>query len=126
MRKKGFTLIELMVVMAIIATLLTIALPRYLGSVDRAREATLKQSLSVVRDAIDKFYADNARYPSDLTELEKMRYIRAVPVDPMTDSASTWTIVPPPSTAAVQGSGVYDIKSGSNAKAADGSDVSTW
>jgi general secretion pathway protein G len=124
-RRSGFTLIELMVVMAIIALLLTIALPRYFGSVDRAREATLKQSLAVMRDAIDKFYADNGRYPNELADLERMRYLRAVPVDPMTDSAATWVVAPPPQGRTAAGS-VYDIHSGSPAKAADGSDYARW
>ena len=124
-RRRGFTLIELMVVLSIVALLLTIALPRYLSSVDRAREATLKQSLAVVRDAIDKFHADQGRYPNDLGELERQRYLRAVPVDPMTDSAATWTIVPPPPGRGVAGN-VYDLRSGSPAKAADGSEFAQW
>ena len=124
-RQHGFTMVELMVVMAIIATLLSIALPRYLGSVERAKEATLRQSLSVVRDAIDKFYADNARYPQDLQELERARYLRSIPVDPMTESAATWQLVPPPGGGAKQGN-LYDLKSGSTAKAIDGSLLSSW
>jgi len=124
-KRSGFTLIELMVVLTIVALLLTVALPRYLSSVDRAREATLKQSLAVVRDAIDKFHGDQGRYPNDLAELERLRYLRAVPVDPMTDSAATWTITPPPPGRGVGGN-VYDLHSGSTAKASDGSDVAQW
>jgi general secretion pathway protein G len=123
--RRGFTLIELMVVMAIIAVLLTIALPRYLGSVDRAREATLKQTLAVVRDAIDKFHADQGRYPNDLAELQRQRYLRAVPVDPMTDSDATWVFTPPPGARSAAGT-VYDIRSGSQAKAQDGSAYAQW
>ena len=78
--------------MAIIATLLTIALPRYFGSVEKSKEVTLRQSLNVMRDAIDKFYADNGRYPDKLEELVEKRYIRAVPVDPITDSPATWVL----------------------------------
>ena len=92
-RCRAFTLIELMVVMAIIATLLTIALPRYFGSVERSKEATLKQSLAVMRDAIDKFYGDTGRYPDALEELVTKRYIRSLPVDPITESATTWVTV---------------------------------
>ncbi len=114
----GFTLIELLVVMAIIATLLTIALPRYFGSVEKSKEVTLRQSLNVMRDAIDKFYADNGRYPDKLEELAEKRYIRAVPVDPITDSASTWVAVPSPDSAAK--GAVYDVKSGAEGKASDG------
>ena len=91
----GFTLIELLVVMAIVATLLSIAAPRYFDHLDRTRETTLHQSLTVMRDAIDKFRADTGTYPRDLDELVSRRYLRAVPVDPITDAASTWQIVPP-------------------------------
>lgn len=116
--RRGFTLIELLVVMAVIAMLLTIALPRYFGSVERSKEVTLKQSLNVMRDAIDKFYADNGRYPDSLGDLVDKRYIRAVPVDPITESTDTWTVVAPPEGAA-KGS-VYDVKSGAPGKTHDG------
>lgn len=116
--RRGFTLIELLVVMAIIATLLTIALPRYFGSVDKSKDVTLRQSLNVMREAIDKFYADNDRYPEQLEELVDKRYIRAVPVDPITESATTWVTVPSPN-ASAKGQ-VYDVKSGAPGKALDG------
>lgn len=128
MTRRGFTLIELLVVMSIIALLLTIALPRYMNSLDRAREATLRQSLTVMRDAIDKFYADRGRYPEELAELERERYLRAVPVDPMTDSNATWVLTPPP-LRPVDGTSsgkVYDVHSGSDARALDGSEVARW
>jgi general secretion pathway protein G len=118
-RRGGFTLIELLVVMAIIATLLTIALPRYFGSVERSKEVTLRQSLNTMRDAIDKFYADNGRYPDKLEDLVEKRYIRAIPVDPVTDSAETWVVVPVPTALAQQGA-VYDVRSGAKGNAADG------
>lgn len=107
-RRRGFTLIELLVVMAIIATLLTIAAPRYFSHLDRAREAALRETLSVVRDAIDKFHADTGRYPAELDELVAKRYLRKLPVDPISESAGTWIIVPPPGGPA----GVWDVKSG--------------
>jgi general secretion pathway protein G len=116
-RCAGFTLIELLVVMAIIATLLTIALPRYFGSVERSKEATLKQSLAVMRDAIDKHYADTGRYPDAIEELVTKRYIRSLPVDPVTESAATWVTVAPPEGAK---GGVYDVRSGAPGKATDG------
>lgn len=125
MRRRGFTLIELMVVMSIIALLLTIALPRYFNSVERAREATLRQSLAVMRDAIDKFHADHGRYPNELADLERLRYLRALPVDPMTDSRTTWVASPPPAGRALAGN-VYDVHSGSPAKGLDGSEVARW
>ncbi len=122
-RRRGFTLIELLVVMAIIATLLTLALPRYFGSVDRSKEVTLVQSLATMRDAIDKFYADNGRYPEQIAELVDKRYLRAVPVDPVTESKETWVVVTPPSNAALKGN-VYDVKSGAPGKTRDGVDFS--
>ena len=106
--RRGFTLIELLVVMAIIATLLTIASPRYFVHLGRAREAALRETLFVVRDAIDKFHADTGRYPAELDELVTRRYLRKLPVDPVSDSSDGWTIVPPPG----ESNGVRDIKSG--------------
>jgi general secretion pathway protein G len=116
--RRGFTLIELLVVMAIIATLLTIALPRYFGSVERSKEVTLKQSLNTMRDAIDKFYADAGRYPDSLDDLVAKRYIRAVPLDPFTESTTTWVIVPAPDSTAK--GNVYDVKSGAPGKTREG------
>jgi general secretion pathway protein G len=122
-RSGAFTLIELLVVMAIIATLLTLALPRYFGSVDKSKEVTLVQSLATMRDAIDKFYADNGRYPDQIAELVDKRYLRAVPVDPVTESKETWIVVAPPADAALKGN-VYDVKSGAQGKTRDGVDFS--
>jgi general secretion pathway protein G len=118
MRERGFTLIELMVVMAILATLLTLAVPRYFHSVDRSREAVLRQTLAVTRDAIDKYYGDHGRYPDSLQELVTRRYLRSAPLDPITESETTWNIVPVPGRVA-QGE-VYDIKSGAAGSATDG------
>jgi general secretion pathway protein G len=119
----GFTLIELMVVMTVIALLISIAVPRYFHSIDNAKEATLKQSLSVMREAIDKYYGDNERYPSSIQELVTKKYIRAVPVDPITETAESWVIVSPGQD--ITGS-VYDIKSGAAGNAKDGSAYSEW
>ena len=116
--KRGFTLIELMVVMAILATLLTLAVPRYFHSVDRSREAVLRQTLSTTRDAIDKYYGDHGRYPDSLQELVARRYLRSTPFDPITESEATWNIVPVPGRA-TQGE-VYDLKSGAAGNATDG------
>ncbi|MGH8680546.1 MAG: type II secretion system protein [Burkholderiales bacterium] len=118
MKRSGFTLIELIVVMAIIATLLTIALPRYFGSVDRSKEVTLRQSLNVMREAIDRFNADNGRYPEKLEDLVEKRYIRSIPLDPITESVETWVIVPVPG-AMAQGA-VYDVRSGAKGNGSDG------
>lgn len=120
---RGFTLIELLVVLAILVLLLTLAAPKYFSGVDRAREAALKQDLAVTREALDKFYGDQGRYPGSLEELVERRYLRKVPVDPITDSAVTWVIVPPPDD--IAGS-VYDLHSGAEGAAADGTAYADW
>lgn len=120
---RGFTLIELMVVMVIIALLLTIAAPRYFAHLDRAREVALRESLGVMREAIDKFQGDTGKYPADLDELVARRYLRGVPVDPLTDSASSWIVVPPPPPAP---GGVYDVHSGAPGNGRDGTPFREW
>lgn len=120
----GFTLIELIVVLTVLALLLTIAVPRYFSHIEHAKEATLKQDLSVMRDAIDKFHGDKGRYPDQLDELVSARYIRTIPVDPITESASTWRVIPPTDTEAK--GAVYDIKSGADGKSADGTPYGDW
>lgn len=105
-----------MVVMAIVATLLSVVTPRYFEHLDRAREAALRQTLAITRDAIDKFHADHDRYPSTLDELVSRRYLRTVPVDPLTDRADTWTLLAPPAgsdePADGLSGGVWDLRSG--------------
>lgn len=124
MRKaQGFTLIELLVVMAILATLLGIAAPRYFESVDRAKEAALKTSLRVMREAIDKHQADTGRLPDTLERLAQLRYLRAVPPDPITDSTTTWLVAPHPDG---RTSGIYDVHSGASGMARDGTAFSSW
>lgn len=123
-RQRGFTLIELIVVMAIVALLVSIAAPRYFRSVDRARENSLRTSLGVMRDAIDQFEADKGRYPDTLDELVGARYLRSVPTDPLTDSAGTWVLLTPPSPAA-RGK-VYDIRSGMAGRGSDGRLLADW
>ncbi|MBX9964854.1 MAG: type II secretion system GspH family protein [Burkholderiales bacterium] len=116
-RRTGFTLIELLVVMAVIATLLTLAIPRYFASVDRSKEAVLRENLNTMRDAIDKFHADTGNYPPTLQDLVTKRYLRSLPVDPVTESPLTWLALPPP---AATGGGVYDVRSGAEGNAQDG------
>ena len=123
MRRDGFTLIELIVVMVIIAMLLTLAVPRYFRSVEHSKEAVLKESLHVMRDAVDKYYADNGKYPERLEVLVAARYLRKVPLDPVTDSTETWVVIPP---ADPQKSGVYDIRSGAQGVGMDGKPYSEW
>jgi general secretion pathway protein G len=122
-RPAGFTLIELLVVMAIIGVLLTIAVPRYYRSVERSQEAVLKQNLALTRDALSKFYSDTGKYPDALDELVKRKYLRTLPVDPLTGSDATWVTVPPEDP---QKGKVYDIKSGAPGKDKDGKPYSAW
>ncbi len=104
---QGFTLIELIVVISIIGLLLTIAVPRYFSSIDRGKEVVQQQNLYSLRDAIDKFFGDTGRYPDTLEELVNKRYLRSVPLDPLTER-SDWITLPPPDQNIT---GVYDIKS---------------
>ncbi|MHC6225771.1 type II secretion system protein [Pseudomonas sp. X10] len=122
-RNRGFTLIELLVVMAIIATLLTIAMPRYFNSLEASREATLRQSLAVLREALDHYYGDTGAYPDSLEQLVEQRYLRSTPVDPITERRDAWQMVAPPE--GVDG-GVADIKSGATGRARDGSLYAEW
>ncbi len=123
LKAKGFTLVELLVVLAILMLLLSIAVPRYFNGVDRAKEAALKQDLALMREALDKFYGDQARYPNSLEELAERKYIRAVPADPLTESSTTWIIVPPEGN--VDGN-VYDLHSGATGIAKDGTEYADW
>jgi general secretion pathway protein G len=120
----GFTLMELLVVLAIIASLLTLAMPRYFHSVDRSKEAVLRQDLMVMRDAIDKFFSDRGRYPTSLDELVERRYLRKVPPDPITESSESWVLVPPPDADGV--TGVYDVRSGATGRSLDGEAFESW
>ncbi|MES2356528.1 MAG: prepilin-type N-terminal cleavage/methylation domain-containing protein [Pseudomonadota bacterium] len=119
----GFTLIELLVVMAIIATLLTLAAPRYIGNVDKAKEAVLHENLASLRDVLDKHYADTGKYPMTLDELVTHKYLRKIPVDPLTDSNRTWIVVPPED---LQKGGVFDVHSGALGRARDGTAFRDW
>lgn len=119
----GFTLIELLVVMAIIATLLSIVAPRYFNSIDKAKEAVLRQDLGVMRNAIDQFYSDTGKYPMDLMELVDKGYLRSIPVDPFTESNQSWIEMPPRNETE---SGVYDVHSGYSGRALDGSFYEEW
>jgi len=130
-RSQGFTLIELMIVMAIMGVLLSIAAPNLKQAVIRAREAVLKEDLFQIREAIDQYYADNGKYPAVLTDLinsqEKTKsYLRAIPKDPFT-TAEDWITV------ALEGSGdsggeagIFDVHSASPLVALDGTAYNTW
>lgn len=114
---RGFTLIELLLVMAIIGLLLTVALPRYFGSLAKSKDIALQENLKVLRVSLDKFYADKGHYPETLEELVEQRYLRAVPLDPVTDSASSWILIPAKD---ADTKGIVDIKSGALGTSRDG------
>jgi general secretion pathway protein G len=120
---QGFTLVELLIVMAIIALLLTIAVPRYYHSVDRAREAVLKQDLAQMRDAIDKYHGDRGRFPDSLEDLVTHKYLRKIPLDPITESFTSWVAIPP---AEADKGNVFDVKSGATGTAIDGTSYAEW
>jgi len=122
-RASGFTLIELIVVMVIVALLVTIAAPRYFGSLQKSKETALHQTLAVTRDALDKYYGDNGKYPDSLDALIAKRYLRAMPVDPITESSSTWTVVAPEDSTK---GGVHDIHSGADGVGRDGKPFREW
>jgi general secretion pathway protein G len=121
-KTKGFTFVEVMVVLAIVALLLTIALPRYFSGLDRAKEAILHQDLMVMREAIDHYYADKGNYPYSLGTLVEQKYLRGMPVDPITEQSDTWITVPLPDYSI----GVYDVRSGAEGVASDGTPYIDW
>ncbi|QKY11968.1 type II secretion system protein [Janthinobacterium lividum] len=120
---RGFTLIELLVVMALIGMLLSLSVPRYFGNVDKAKESVLRQNLAQTRDAIDKYFGDNGRYPDSLDEIVARRYLRKLPVDPITDRSDSWVIVAPEKK---DMGAVFDVRSGAAGRARDGSEYASW
>jgi general secretion pathway protein G len=112
-----------MIVLSIVGLLLTIALPRYFGSIDRSKEAVLKENLFQMREAISRYHSDKGRYPESLDSLAADKYLRKVPLDPVTDSTATWIVIAPEDP---QKGGVYDVKSGAQGKATDGSEFAQW
>ena len=114
----GFTLIEMVVVMAIIGLLLTIALPQYFHSIERGKEQVQRQNLAVMRDAIDKYFGDNGGYPETLDELVTKRYLRSIPEDPV-NGGSNWTVIASPDSTKT---GVYDIAPASSTAAVPAAD----
>lgn len=124
----GFTMIEILIVMSLIVILAAVGMTQYKNSITRAEEATLKENLFRMRDAMDQFYADKNKWPSDLSELVSEGYIREVPIDPMTKSKDTWQTKQAeadPNNPASTG-GIDDVHSGSERTALDGSRYSDW
>jgi general secretion pathway protein G len=119
----GFTLIELLIVMAIIGTLLTIAVPRYFHTLQRARETVLRHDLAILREAIDKYYADLGKYPDTLPALAEKHYLRSLPVDPFTKLADSWTTV---ASEDPDHPGIRDVHSAATEAAADGTLFASW
>jgi general secretion pathway protein G len=115
--RHGFTLIELLVVLAIVALLLTLAVPRYFGQVAASKESVLRENLRATRAVIDKFYGDTGRYPESLAELVDKQYLKALPVDPVTEANDTWAFVQPPT--GYEGK-IADLKSGAPGRTREG------
>ena len=132
MRRKGFTLVELLVVMAILGILVAIAVPQLQQAPIRAKEAALREDLFTFRTCLDQFYADKGHYPETLQTLVTEKYIRKIPVDPFTKSADSWVVVmeePDASDAAAadQPPGIIDVKSGAKQiSVIDKTPYSTW
>ena len=124
----GFTMIELLIVISIIVVLASMGMTQYRNSVIRAREAVLKEDLFRMRDAIDQYYADKNKYPSNLDALVSEKYLRAVPVDPFTGNAESWqttTSEPDPGNPSLE-SGISNVKSGSDQTGLDGTRYADW
>jgi general secretion pathway protein G len=124
----GYTLIELLIVLSLIMIIASVALAQYRNSVILAREAVLKADLHQMREAIDQYYADKGKYPDTLEALVSETYLREIPVDPFTNSRSSWQTVPAdPQPGAVTASpGIYDVKSTADGTALDGSRYTDW
>ena len=125
---RGFTLIELMVCMAIVSVLLAIALPIYSKSITRAKESVLRNNLFTIRSMIDEYTLDKQKAPESLQELVSDGYLRQVPQDPMTGSDTTWRVVmeDTPIGGSNSAPGIFDVHSGSDKTGLDGSAYSDW
>jgi general secretion pathway protein G len=120
---RGFTLIELLVVLAIVATLLTLVTPRYFSHIQSSKETVLRDNLRTTREVIDKFYGDLGRFPDSLQELVDKNYLRSLPLDPLTESDTTWLLVDVPT--GYKGS-VYGLKSGAPGNSREGKPYADW
>jgi general secretion pathway protein G len=126
--RRGFTLIELMIVMAIIAVLMSVALPIYNRSIIRAKESVLKNNLFTMRTVIDEYTYDKQKAPQTLNDLVSDGYLRQVPVDPMTNNAESWKTIMEDASNTVNQSepGIFDVRSGSDKTSLEGTPYSEW
>jgi len=123
---KGYTLLELMIVVAIAGILITLAVPTFQQSAMKAREATLKQNLFTIRAVLDQYYADNNAYPQSLSTVVEAGYLREVPLDPFTKSADTWELVPEDNVGEDEVAGIFNIRSGSDLVSSNGTPYKEW
>lgn len=121
-KSTGFTFIELTVVMAVIALIISIAMPRYFEGLERSKETALKQNLKEMREAIDHYHSDKGEYPTSLQTLVSERYLRFIPADPITEMTDTWLIIAPPDNS----NRVYDVASGATTISKNGDVYNTW
>jgi general secretion pathway protein G len=121
--RAGFTLIELLVVLAIVALLLTLAVPRFFPSIDRAKETILADNLRNTRTVIEQYYSDTGRYPDSLDQLVEKKYLRQLPLDPISESSTSWIVVPPEEGAK---GGVAGVKSGAPGNDRSGKPYLDW
>jgi general secretion pathway protein G len=127
-RQRGFTLVELLIVISLISILAAMGLVQYKNSVTSTKESVLRTDLFRMRDAIDQYYADKGKYPSSLDSLVSDGYMRKIPEDPITKAADTWQTVPAepdPSNPSAE-PGIYDVKSGAQGQSLDGTAYSDW
>jgi general secretion pathway protein G len=127
-KRAGFTLIELMIVMAIIAILVSMAVPIYQKSIIRAKESVLRNNLFTMRTVIDEYTYDKQKAPQTLDDLVNEGYLREIPIDPMTGSNQTWKTIMEDALTSVNQTepGIYDVRSGSDATSLDGTPYSEW
>lgn len=123
-RSKGFTLVEITVVMAIIVTILAIAVPQYVTAITRAKESVLMSNLHTMRSVIDQYTYDKEEPPQSLDDLVNEGYLREIPIDPFTESRDTWEVIT--ETGPSGQSGVFDVRSGSERQSLGGSPYNEW
>ena len=126
--QRGFTLVELLIVLSLVSILAAMGVVQYRNSVQLGREAVLRRDLFAMRDAIDQYYADKNKYPASLDALVSDGYLRKIPEDPITRTADTWQTVPaePDPANPSDAPGIYDVKSGAQGQGLDGSNYADW